>query len=141
MERYVLIHGLASRVTFHLTLDNEPLREKLSQAHVLVIPSSYEGFGIAYLEGMGFGLPAIGTTAGGAREIITNGEDGFLIEPEQVLSLAAYLQALAEDRELLTRLSLNARARYLRQPAWQVTAKNIHDFLYQLADKTHASSA
>ncbi len=139
MERYVLIHGLASHVTFHQTLDNEPLREKLGQAHVLVIPSSYEGLGIAYLEGMGFGLPAIGTNAGGASEIITHGEDGFLIEPENAIALAAQLESLAEDRDLLTRLSFNARARYLRQPGWQVTVQNIRNFLFDLANKTHAS--
>jgi glycosyltransferase involved in cell wall biosynthesis len=131
MERYVLIRGLSSRVTFHSSLDNEPLVEKLRNAHVLVVPSSYEGFGIVYLEGMGFGLPAIGTTAGAASEVITHGEDGYLIEPDDDDGLAKHIHELASNRELLVKLSLNATRRYQLQPKWDETAKSIRDFLHQ----------
>jgi len=130
VQELIKKHELTSSVFLHGSLDKEPLIEKLKQAHVLVVPSSYEGFGIVYLEGMGFGLPAIGTTAGAAGEIIEHGRTGFLIEPEDSKSLAEYLRSLAEDRDLLTRLSLNARERYLRQPLWTETAKSIRDFLF-----------
>jgi glycosyltransferase involved in cell wall biosynthesis len=102
------------------------------QAHVLVVPSSYEGFGIVYLEGMGFGLPAIATTAGAAGEIITHGRDGYLIEPDDAAALAGYLHELATDRKLLLRLSLNAMKRFSVQPGWSQTAKSIRDFLQQM---------
>ncbi|HLO16277.1 MAG TPA: glycosyltransferase family 4 protein, partial [Anaerolineales bacterium] len=111
-----------------------PLIERLRQAHLLVVPSSYEGFGIVYLEGMCFGLPAIGTTAGAAGEIIEDGQTGYLIEPDDSASLAARLKSLAEDRGLLTRLSTNARKRYLRQPSWEGTAANIRNFLYSFVN-------
>jgi glycosyltransferase involved in cell wall biosynthesis len=117
-------------VHFHGSLDREPLVDRLKQAHVLVVPSSYEGYGIVYLEGMCFGLPAIGTSTGAAGEIIENGRTGYLIPREDSSSLARHLQTLADDRKLLVHLSLNARGRYLRQPAWSVSAKNIRDFLY-----------
>ena len=133
MERYVLTHGLSSQVTFHSSLDNEPLVEKLRNAHILVVPSSYEGFGIVYLEGMGFGLPAIGTTAGAAGEVITHGEDGYLIEPDDDDALAKHIHELASNRELLVRLSLNGVKRYQAQPTWNETAKCIREFLYQMA--------
>ena len=126
------VNGLSSIVTFHGALDEEPLIEKLKQAHVLVVPSSYEGFGIVYLEGMGFGLPAIGTTAGAAGEIITHGENGYLIEPNDVESLANHLRELGRNRELLVRLSLNAVERYRSQPRWEETAKEIREFLYRM---------
>jgi len=112
-------------------LDNGPLIEMYKQAHVMVVPSSYEGFGIVYLEGMGFGLPAIGTKAGAASEIITHGEDGYLIEPDDVDALANHLSELVVNRDLLVKLSLNAMKRYQRQPKWDETAKNIRDFLQQ----------
>jgi glycosyltransferase involved in cell wall biosynthesis len=96
---------------------------------VLAVPSSYEGFGIAYLEGMSFGLPAIGTTAGAASEIITDGVDGYLVRPEDPETLAARLSVLARDRALLERLSLNALERYRRQPKWEETAARIRAFL------------
>ncbi len=48
--------GLASFIFLHGPLNDEALRQMLRQAHVLVVPSTYEGYGIVYLEGMGFGL-------------------------------------------------------------------------------------
>ncbi len=99
----------------------------------MVVPSSYEGFGIVYLEGMGFGLPAIGTTAGAASEVITHGEDGYLIEPDDADTLASHINELASNRELLLSLSLNALKRYKSQPRWDETAKNIREFLHQMA--------
>lgn len=139
MQDFIAHNDLASFVFFHGSLDKEPLIEKLKQAHVLVVPSSYEGFGIVYLEGMGFGLPAIGTTAGAAGEIIEHGRTGHLIAPDDSKSLAAHLTSLAKDRSLLTRLSLNARERYLRQPAWEETARSIRQFLHGIANKTEQS--
>lgn len=132
IQELIKKYDLSSFISLHNSLDKEPLIEKLKQAHVLAVPSSYEGFGIVYLEGMGFGLPAIGTKAGAAEEIIEHGKTGFLIEPDDSKSLAEHLKALMEDRDLLTRLSLNARARYLRQPLWVDTAKNIREFLGSL---------
>ncbi|HSG44088.1 MAG TPA: glycosyltransferase family 4 protein [Anaerolineales bacterium] len=133
MKTYVHTHNLDSRVTFHSSLDNEPLTDKLSNAHLLIVPSSYEGFGIVYLEGMCFGLPAIGTTAGAASEIITHGQDGYLIEPDDEKALANHITELATDQELLLQLSFNAVKRYKAQPKWDETAIKIRDFLYQFA--------
>jgi len=129
MQEYVAANNLSSFILFHGPLDKEPLIEKLGQAHVLVVPSSYEGYGIVYLEGMGFGLPAIGTTAGAASEIISDGVDGFLIEPGEVGLLASRLKLLNEKRESLIRMSLAARERYLHQPKWEQTASHIREFL------------
>jgi len=132
MKKFVSERGLSSLVTFHSSLDKEPLADKLRRAHVLVVPSSYEGYGIVYLEGMGFGLPAIGTTAGAAREIISDGIDGFLIEPGDSDLLASRLRVLKEKRDVLVRMSLAARERYLRQPKWKQTAGEIRKFLLSL---------
>jgi len=130
MQQFIAANNLSSIIFLHSSLDKEPLVEKLKQAHILVVPSSYEGFGIVYLEGMCFGMPAIGTTAGAAGEVIEHGQTGYLVSPGDSKSLSAYLTSLAEDRGLLTRLSLNARERYIRQPSWQETAKSIREFLY-----------
>lgn len=129
MQELTTVYGLQSTVRFHGPLDSAALVEKLKQAHLLVVPSSYEGFGIVYLEGMAFGLPAIGTTAGAAAEIISHGETGFLIPPEDAAALAGHLAALAADRDLLARMSLDALKRYRQQPTWEQTAGEIREFL------------
>jgi len=133
MQRQVEVSNLKSQVYYHGPLDNEPLITKLKSAHILVVPSSYEGFGIVYLEGMAFGLPAIGTTAGGTSEIISDGENGYLIPQDDAETLAERLTMLANDRDLLARLSVNALKRYRQQPTWEETAGIIREFLYVIA--------
>lgn len=129
IQAYIANNHLSSFVFLHGALNHAPLIEKLKSAHVLVVPSSYEGFGIVYLEGMGFGLPAIGTTLGAAGEVIEDGKTGFLIQPGDAQSLAEKLQLLSERRDLLLEMSLAARSRYQRQPKWNQTAGQIRDFL------------
>lgn len=130
MQQMALDMGLGARVVFHGALETPALAEKLKTSQVLVVPSSYEGFGIVYLEGMAFGLPAIGSTAGAAAEIISEGQTGYLVQPGDAAGLAQHLEALAGDRELLARLSLQALERYSSQPAWEQTAESIRRFLY-----------
>jgi len=134
IQALIAKNNLASFVFFHGALDSEALKQRLQQAHLLIVPSSYEGFGIVYLEGMCFGLPAMGTTAGAAGEIIEHGTTGYLIEPNDHNTLAQHIISLSEDRSLLTRLSINARKRYIEQPAWDETAGQIRAFLQEMID-------
>jgi glycosyltransferase involved in cell wall biosynthesis len=123
---------LKSKVFFHGSMEHEDLAAILKSAHVLVVPSSYEGFGIVYLEGMAFGLPAIGTTAGAASEIITDGETGFLIKPGDFKTLAERLSQVENDKGLLARMGVKALERYRQQPTWEKTAGKIRYFLHQM---------
>ncbi|MEM7111230.1 MAG: glycosyltransferase family 4 protein [Chloroflexota bacterium] len=115
------------------SLSDAQLAKQFANHHVLVVPSSYEGFGIVYLEGMGFGLTAVGTTAGAAGEIITHGRNGFLIEPDDVASLAAHLQTLQQNRDKLAEMSVAAREHFLTQPTWGDSIGRIHRFLQQMS--------
>jgi glycosyltransferase involved in cell wall biosynthesis len=129
IRRIVAQRGLSDQVIFLGALDDKALGSRLRSSQVLALPSSYEGFGIAYLEGMGFGLPAIATTGGAAGEIITDGIDGFLIKPGDILALRDCIRELAQDRQRLLKLSLAARKRYEVHPGWEDTGRSIRRFL------------
>jgi glycosyltransferase involved in cell wall biosynthesis len=116
-------------VVFHGSMGEDQLKKQLMRSQVLVLPSFYEGFGIAYLEGMAHGLPAIGTTAGGIPEVITDGVDGYLIRPGDTATLASHLQRLRSDQTLLVRLSLAALRSYKSRPKWRQSADVILGFL------------
>lgn len=124
--------GLRGQVEFTGTLKEEELASRLARSQVLAVPSSYEGYGIVYLEGMAFGLPALATTAGGAREIITSGRDGFLIAPGDAETLAGHIKTLGDDRDLLLKMSLNAQARFAAHPTWEDAGASTHRFLQSL---------
>ncbi|MBI5052884.1 MAG: glycosyltransferase family 4 protein [Chloroflexi bacterium] len=111
------------------SLNDAQLTAQFANSHLLVVPSQYEGFGIVYLEGMGFGLPAIATTSGGAGEIITHGENGFLIERGDSESLARNLQSLISDCDLLIQMSLNALERFKKHPTWEESMGKAREFL------------
>lgn len=123
---------LRSRVSFHRALADEPLAALLRRSQVLALPSSYEGYGIAYLEGMGFGLAAIAGQDGAAGEIITHGQDGFLVPAGDANRLAEVIALLAADRERLEALSLAARQRFLAHPTWEDSTARIRSFLHSL---------
>ncbi|MFP3983252.1 MAG: glycosyltransferase family 4 protein [Desulfurivibrionaceae bacterium] len=127
--------GLRPRVDLHGSLQVERLQEELQQAHLLAVPSDSEAFGIAYLEGFAFGLPAIGGTRGGASEIITHGENGYLVKPGDVASLSRYLHKLHRDREMLSRMSLAARRTYESYPSWSDSMGKIHSFINEISLK------
>jgi glycosyltransferase involved in cell wall biosynthesis len=121
--------GLTEVVAFRGLLAEAAVAAELAQAHVLAVPSVYEGFGMAYLEGMGYGLPALAGRHGGAATLITEGENGYLVTPGDVAGLSAHLDRLAADRDHLIRMSLAARERYLRHPTWEETAAHARAFL------------
>ena len=114
------------------SIADEQLYKLFVTSQLLVVPASYEGFGIAYLEGMAFGLPCIGTRAGAAGEVIQDGENGYLIDPGDVNALAERLNQLANERERLCKMSLAARQRFLAHPTWDDTTAAIRTFLLQM---------
>lgn len=113
-------------------LDREPLAIIYQSHHLFVLPSTNEAYGIVYVEAQQFGLPAIATTAGGAGEIITDGETGYLIKPDDVTALTKLLSTLNDDRQLLQTLGTNALNAYRQHPVWDDTGKQIRHFLHQL---------
>ena len=130
IRRQVEQAGLGAQVDLLGTLDAPELAELMARSHLQAMPSSYEAFGIVYLEGMSFGLPAIAATAGGAREIINHGVDGYLVAPGDTAALARRLGDLMGDRRLLLRMSLAAKEKFARYPTWEESLGAVHLFLH-----------
>lgn len=104
------------------------------ESHQLfVMPSFYEPFGIVYLEAMGAGLPIIASTAGAGKELIDDGESGYLVPPGNAFQIAQYIQKLAHDRPFLTKMGLKARQRYEKHPTWKQTGKKVTAFFKHLS--------
>ncbi len=71
-------------------------------ADLQIHPSYTEGLGSVILEGMGAGLPVIGSNAGGIPDIIDNESTGILIEPGDANALAKAITRVAKDADLRT---------------------------------------
>lgn len=79
------------------------------RAHVFALPSAGEGFGLVYLEAMAHGLPCIGSTEDAAREVIADGETGFLVDRSDIPALGARLIELLSNEP--RRRAMGARGR------------------------------
>jgi N-acetyl-alpha-D-glucosaminyl L-malate synthase BshA len=108
-ERLAHELGVSKHVTF---LGKQDHVEKLIRlAHVLLMPSEMESFGLASLEAMACGVPPVSTRVGGIPELITNGEDGFMEAVGDVDAQAMRVTELLTDEALHARLSRNARVK------------------------------
>jgi len=133
IRRQIARKGLEDCVGLSGSLPDGELASRLAQSHVLAVPSSYEGFGIVYIEAMGFGLPIIASNVGAAPELITHGREGFLIHPGDSAGLAQCVGALHRDRGHLARISLAALKRYTEHPTWTESSERIRQFLHGFA--------
>jgi glycosyltransferase involved in cell wall biosynthesis len=133
--------GLADRVEFTGWLDDEDLAARLGSAHLLAVPSTHEGFGIVYLEGMAFGLPALASASGGASDLVTDGKTGHLVAPGDERAIARAVDRLATDRDRLAAMSLAARRRYERHPTWDAVGERIRAFLEHRVARANQSPA
>lgn len=129
VRRTVQRLGVNGRVRYRGELGPSGVAAELRRAHVLAVPSDHEGFGIAYLEGMAFGLPAIAAAHGGAGEFVRDGYNGYLVDPGDVPGLAERLSRLADDRPRLARMGRAARRTFQAQPTWGSASRRWIPFL------------
>ena len=121
--------GLSGRVRFHGVLTGEALRSAYRASEVFAMPFADEGFGIAALEAMGFGLPVIGSRIGGVREFVHHGEDGFLAAPGDLDGVRRVILHLHRDRKRLEIMGEAARRSFRAQPTWAESMRIACEFL------------
>lgn len=89
----------------------DDLPSALHAADIYFAPSSYEGFGLAVVEGMGCGLPVVATSVGGLTYVVEDGETGYLVDPENIEGFVQHLERLSQDLDLRHELGRRARLR------------------------------
>ena len=78
----------------------------------IIITAELEAFALTIIEAASMSLPVVGARAGGVREVIRDGENGYFSEPGSARSFAHALTRLKNDPELRTRLGKHARSIY-----------------------------
>lgn len=95
--------GIASQVRFLGHVADLP--ELLGRVKLCVLSTHYEGLGLGLIEGMASGCCGIGTDVEGVREIMTDGETGFLVPHQNAQALADTLAHLLTDRATAARVA------------------------------------
>jgi N-acetyl-alpha-D-glucosaminyl L-malate synthase BshA len=92
----------------------------LQEADVFLLPSETESFGLAALEALSCGVPVVATRVGGLPEVISDGDNGFLLPLGDVAAMARATARILGDDALHARMSRAARAaavgKFQREP-------------------------
>jgi glycosyltransferase involved in cell wall biosynthesis len=101
--------GVGDRVLFPGSRDD--VYRLLPALDVFALSSRFEGLPIALLEAMATGVAPVATRVGGIPEVITDGQDGLLVDPGDTSALAAALARVLGDDDLRARVGAAAMVR------------------------------
>jgi glycogen(starch) synthase len=130
-------NGFQDRVKFHGKVTVEEKIRLLAACDVLVIPSSYEPFGIVALEAGAAHIPIIAASVGGLREIISDSRFGFLLEHVDGSEIAKLIREIEREPIAATQSSQELFDRINQHFTWPSIARST-ELLY--AQVLHASS-
>ncbi len=106
-------NGLASAVTF--LGKQSQVQGLLNCADLMLLPSDLESFGLAVLEAMACGVPAVCSRVGGVPEVVRDGVEGYLVTPRDTKTMAARALEILTDPGRQERMGKAARERALSQ--------------------------
>ena len=132
LQRMVQRLGLREEVSFVGFVKDVP--KFLSSIDVLVLPSLYEGLGVAALEAMAAGKPVVATRVGGLAESIIDGETGFLVPSRDATALAEAIQKLVADPFMARAMGQKGTARVLSIFTMERMARQNEAYYYALLE-------
>jgi len=139
----IATHNLESAVVMaHVSLSEIPA--VFAALDVLVAPSFAESFSFTMLEGMAMGKPVVASDVGGASEMITNGQTGYLVPVDDVPVLTETLLRLRENSQSVKEVGIRARQKILNDLGIEAMAAKTHQVylrLIEFNDKKSSGSA
>jgi glycosyltransferase involved in cell wall biosynthesis len=117
--------GIRDYVKFIDEIDTAELVNQYRLASLVVVPSTYEGFGLPAAEAMACGAPLVSTTAGALPEVV--GDAGILVPSADTKALAKAISALMDNPNKRKHLSEMGRKRIVQMFNWRNTAQRTVD--------------
>ncbi|GBD96427.1 MAG TPA: glycosyltransferase family 1 protein [Nitrospirae bacterium] len=125
--------GLENKV-FMLGLRND-VPAILKSIDLFVLPTFQEALGTSFLEAMAMGKPVVGTNVGGVGEVIKNGLNGFLIEPDSPRAVAEAIIKLLEDKESAKKMGIEGRKMVERNFSVEKMCREMLDLYSSLSER------
>jgi glycosyltransferase involved in cell wall biosynthesis len=103
-----------------------------ARATVFAMPSICEPFGLAMIEAMSHGLPVVGTTVDAIGEIVEEGQSGFLVPPDDAVTVAERLVQLLANSALAQQMGRRGQARVKNQFLWRPVVDRVEAALLRM---------
>ncbi len=116
------------------------LASAFASADAFIFPSRTETLGLVLLEAMAAGCPVVAARSGGIPDIVTDGVNGYLFEPEEESSALVATQRLLGDRLLRESLRQNAR-REAERWNWAAATRQLQNYYQNVVYPQSVSSA
>jgi glycosyltransferase involved in cell wall biosynthesis len=128
-------------VTFNGYMTGETLSAAYASADIFVFPSSmFETFGLVVAEAMAAGLPVVSSRVGGVPEIITHGENGYMVEVDDIGAMIEHVRLLANDAD--RRAAFGELARKAVAPlTWTAIMDELFEVYREVIDEYEATRA
>ena len=123
LQKLLKALSIEDSVTWRPIIPEGDIPRYYGATDVFVMPSRYELFGIVMLEAMACGVPVVATRFGGPPEVITDGENGRLVDPTDIEAFAGTLTELLEDPNKRKRMGEKARKTIESKYSWETLAK------------------
>ncbi|MBN1678549.1 MAG: glycosyltransferase family 4 protein [Candidatus Thermoplasmatota archaeon] len=114
--------GVEGRILFRESVDQRTLLSFYSNCDVVVLPSRNEGWGLSLMEAMACGRPVVATRVGGIPELVRDGVDGLLVDPDDLQQLSLAVTRLLRNPDLRDSMARAGRER-VKAFSWDDTAK------------------
>jgi glycogen synthase len=131
LRRRVAAQGLEDRVELPGRLDPAEVAARMASAAVVVVPSRADAAPLVVLEGWRSGRPVVATVRGGPPEIVTDGVDGVLVDPQDTPALAGAVLGLLDDPERADRIGAAGRRR-VEDFTWERVVDRYEELYAQL---------
>jgi glycosyltransferase involved in cell wall biosynthesis len=125
------------KIFHHKPVHHRDMPQHIGKCAIFALPSRTEAMGRVLLEAMAAGKPRIGSDIGGIPTVISDEEDGFLVEPENIDQLANTLGRLMGDPQLRKRLGQNGARRAKREFSFERYVVRTCKLYQQVLSATH----
>jgi glycosyltransferase involved in cell wall biosynthesis len=139
IREYCRTEGIEDHVIFHGRVSESDLQNLYETSDIFVFPSLWEGFGMALAEAMSYGLPIVTTNAGAIPCLVKDGQNGFLVPPQDPEKLAKSIEKLVASPELRAEFS-EVNRKVAAEFSWEKSFANIEKFLDRLIDSNMPQS-
>lgn len=125
------------RVNFTGQIGSDELNQRFAECDLFVAPSTYESFGLVYVEAMMHGKPVVACNTGGVPEVVDHERTGFLVSPNAPDPLGHAISRLVEDRDLREKMGAAGRLRFTERFSARAMGERAIDY-YRTVLADHA---
>ena len=126
LEEMVEKLGIKDQVRFLGRIPREETAPFYQEASLFVLPSLNEGMSNALLEALGAGLPILATDTGGSKELVHEGENGFIIKMKDGADIAEKIRIFLDDPDKVSKMGSESR-KIAEKMSWVNVAREYYE--------------